>query len=61
MRDEDDVITTDLVRPSLPLLKWSKDDEVLDRVNDTLQGLGGFVWSRDLERATRIAQAIQSG
>lgn len=60
MRDEDDVIT-DLVRLSLPLLKWSNDDEVLDRVNDTLQGLGGSVWSRDSERATRIAQAIQSG
>jgi acyl-CoA reductase-like NAD-dependent aldehyde dehydrogenase len=60
VRDEDDVIT-DLVRLSLPLLKWSNDDEVLDRVNDTLQGLGGSVWSRDLERATRIAQAIQSG
>lgn len=31
------------------------------RVNNTLTGLGGSVWSSDLERANRIAQRIEAG
>jgi acyl-CoA reductase-like NAD-dependent aldehyde dehydrogenase len=31
------------------------------RVNYTLSGLGGSVWSNDLNRALRIAQHIEAG
>lgn len=47
--------------PIVPILSWSTEQEVITRVNDTLSGLGGSVWSGDPERALRIAQCVQAG
>jgi acyl-CoA reductase-like NAD-dependent aldehyde dehydrogenase len=43
------------------LLKWRDEAEVIDRANDTSSGLGGSVWSRDIERAKRLARQIEAG
>lgn len=43
------------------MLKWSDEDEVIARVNDTTTGLGGAVWSKDLERAQRLGKRIEAG
>jgi len=37
----------------LPVLRYSDLDEVVARVNDTEFGLGGSVWSSDVERGVR--------
>lgn len=42
-------------------MKWSTEDEVLKRVNNTQTGLGGTVWSSDLVRARAIAERVESG
>ena len=34
---------------------------MIRRANDTTTGLGGAVWSSDLERAERIAHQIEAG
>jgi acyl-CoA reductase-like NAD-dependent aldehyde dehydrogenase len=34
--------------PVSTVLKWSDEAEMLERVNDTVYGLGGGVWTRDL-------------
>src|SRR5258707_13827069 len=47
--------------PVLPVLRYSDIDEVVARVNDTEFGLGGSVWSSDLERAFGVAARIDSG
>lgn len=45
----------------MPLLKWKSEDEVIRRVNGTLTGLGGAVWSKDTTRARRLAERIDAG
>jgi acyl-CoA reductase-like NAD-dependent aldehyde dehydrogenase len=35
--------------------------EVIGIANSTIYGLGGGLWTRDLNRAHRVAAAIQSG
>ena len=43
------------------MLSWRTEDELIKRVNDTTSGLGGAVWSGDLERAQRIGSKIEAG
>jgi acyl-CoA reductase-like NAD-dependent aldehyde dehydrogenase len=47
--------------PVLPVLRYSEIDDVIARANDTDFGLGGSVWSSDLDRAFDVAARIDSG
>jgi acyl-CoA reductase-like NAD-dependent aldehyde dehydrogenase len=47
--------------PVLPVLSYTSIDEVLERANDSIYGLGGTVWSGDAERALAVALKINSG
>jgi acyl-CoA reductase-like NAD-dependent aldehyde dehydrogenase len=47
--------------PVIPLIRFKDDSEIVARANATLYGLGGSVWSSNLERARRIAEEIDAG
>jgi acyl-CoA reductase-like NAD-dependent aldehyde dehydrogenase len=47
--------------PIVPLLRWSDEDEVIERANALKTGLGASVWSRDVARAERMARRISAG
>lgn len=47
--------------PILPLLKFDDIDEVVARANDSPYGLGGGVWSGDLDRALAIGSRLDTG
>jgi len=47
--------------PVLPILKYRDIEDVIARANNTEFGLAGSVWSRDIEKAERIAQRLQTG
>lgn len=47
--------------PVLPIVKFSSIDEVLQRSNDSDFGLGGSVWSRDIDKAQQVASQMQTG
>ncbi|MEM5518318.1 aldehyde dehydrogenase family protein [Henriciella sp. AS95] len=55
------VVQEEAFGPILPMMKFSDIDEVIDRVNDTEYGLAGAVWSSDIEKATKVAAAMESG
>ncbi|CAG8109259.1 unnamed protein product, partial [Penicillium nalgiovense] len=55
------VVQEEPFAPILPVLKWSEEDDVLERANALETGLGSSVWSKDFERATRMADQLQSG
>ncbi|KAK8859610.1 NAD-dependent aldehyde dehydrogenase [Apiospora arundinis] len=59
--DNSRIVAEEQFGPIVPLLKWSDEEDVLRRANATTLGLGGSVWSKDLERAERIARRIESG
>ena len=47
--------------PLLPIIKYSDLDDALQRANASMSGLGGSVWSSDVERATEIAAKLECG
>jgi acyl-CoA reductase-like NAD-dependent aldehyde dehydrogenase len=47
--------------PILPVVKFDNIDDVIARANASDYGLGGSVWSADVDRASDIAARIESG
>jgi acyl-CoA reductase-like NAD-dependent aldehyde dehydrogenase len=47
--------------PALPVIRYSDIDEVIARANDNPNGLGGSVWSKNIEKARDIGAQLQCG
>lgn len=47
--------------PVACILKFRDEDEVIRMANDNAYGLGGAVWTRDLNRAIRVSRGIETG
>lgn len=47
--------------PVLSIIKYDSDSQAVQLANDSEFGLGGTVWSSDLERAAGIARRIETG
>lgn len=64
VRDIDDsamLVSEEQFGPVLPIVRYSDLDDVIERVNNSPFGLGGSVWSSNLERAQQVAARIDSG
>jgi 5-carboxymethyl-2-hydroxymuconic-semialdehyde dehydrogenase len=55
------VAQEEIFGPVLAVMTFQDEDEVIKMANDTKYGLAGYVWTRDIQRAHRVAQAIDSG
>lgn len=59
--DDSRIIQMEQFGPIIPLMKWSTEDELLERVNGTDTGLGACVWAKDVGTAERIARRLEAG
>ncbi|KAJ4132406.1 hypothetical protein NW754_015222 [Fusarium falciforme] len=59
--DDSRIVVEEPFGPIVPILKWADEQEVLDRANDGQCGLGASVWSKDLDRAERMARCLSAG
>jgi len=59
--DDARIVREEQFGPVLPVLRYEEIEDVLARANDSDYGLGGSVWGKNIERATRVAERVQSG
>lgn len=55
------VVVEEAFGPVLPVLKYHDYDEVIQRANDSIYGLAGSVWGKNLELAKSIANRLETG
>ena len=55
------VAREEIFGPVAVVMKFSTEEEVIALANDSDYGLGGAVWTRDINRAIRVARAIETG
>ncbi len=64
VRDIEDgaaVVDEEPFGPILPIVRYSDLDDVIERANNSDYGLGGSVWSSNLDRAREVAGRMDSG
>lgn len=59
--DDARIVQEEQFGPVLPVLNYSDVQDAVARTNDSPFGLGGTVWSSDVDRAAKVASQIQSG
>ncbi len=55
------LMTEEQFCPAIPVATYDDLDDAIARANRSIYGLGGSVWSRDVERAVGIAGKIEAG
>ena len=55
------VAREEIFGPVAVIIKFKDEAEVLAMANDSEYGLGGAVWTRDINRALRVARAVETG
>lgn len=55
------VCREEIFGPVACVIKFRDEAEVVRMANDSEYGLGGAVWTRDINRAFRVARAVQTG
>ncbi|WP_313152833.1 aldehyde dehydrogenase family protein [Lacrimispora sp.] len=55
------VAQEEIFGPVACIIKFKTEDEVVTMANDSQYGLGGAVWTRDINRAIRVARAVETG
>ena len=55
------IVTEETFGPVLPVLKFSDENEVIKMANDSQYGLSASVWSKDMQKAERVARKLEVG
>ena len=55
------VAQEEIFGPVAVVIKFKTEEEVIAMANDSEYGLGGAVWTRDINRAIRVARGVETG
>lgn len=56
-----EIAQEEIFGPVAVIIKFKDEQEVIDMANDSRYGLGGAVWTRDINRAIRVSRGIETG
>ncbi len=59
--DEARVLSEEIFGPVAPIATFADEDEAIAAANDTEYGLVAYVYTRDVKRALRVAERIETG
>jgi acyl-CoA reductase-like NAD-dependent aldehyde dehydrogenase len=55
------VAQEEIFGPVAVVIKFHDEKDVIEMANDSEYGLGGAVWTKDINRAIRVARAVETG
>ena len=58
---DDPLVAEEQFGPALPIIKFSDIEDAIAQANASDNGLGGSVWSKDIEAAKAIASRLECG
>lgn len=61
LKNGDALVDEEQFGPALPIIRYTDVEEAIRAANDSENGLGGSVWSKDIEHAKRIASRLECG
>jgi acyl-CoA reductase-like NAD-dependent aldehyde dehydrogenase len=61
LKNGDALVDQEQFGPALPVIRYDDVEEAIRAANDSENGLGGSVWSADIEHAKRIARRMECG
>lgn len=56
-----DIVREEIFGPVLCIMPFSGEDEAIEMANDTPYGLSAYLWTRDSDRAKRLADRLRAG
>lgn len=56
-----EIAQQEIFGPVVCVIKFKDEDEVIAMANDSEFGLGGAVWSKDINCAMRVARNVETG
>ncbi|KAJ7336720.1 aldehyde dehydrogenase-like protein [Mycena albidolilacea] len=59
--DDSRIVVEEPFGPIVPILKWSDENDVIERANGLTTALGASVWCKDLDRAQKMARQLSAG
>jgi acyl-CoA reductase-like NAD-dependent aldehyde dehydrogenase len=61
VRDDMTIAQEEIFGPVLSIIPYEDEDDAVRIANGTVYGLAGGVWSKDVERAKRVARRLRTG
>jgi succinate-semialdehyde dehydrogenase/glutarate-semialdehyde dehydrogenase len=59
--DQMDIVREESFGPLLPIMRFDNEEEAIRRANASVYGLNANIYSRDRERARRMAERLEAG
>jgi aldehyde dehydrogenase (NAD+) len=61
VRDEMKIAQEEIFGPVMSIIPFESMDDVVERANRTMYGLAAAVWTKDITKATAIANSVRAG